>query len=231
LYFRKKLITTIKQSKQVAFCLTQEWSMNIATQVSSVAPRRLTFNFPALRHYFDNQDKSGVSIKVEGDSVFIKPAWYTGTNSLELVMRGEHGKQILLEGSLADQVIEVLLASGDTTNRPFFVMKSAKGGWIRLEHYNEDDAPKLVPHVRLWTPRTQETAVPRMLLASNVPPDIQPMLTEFVVQISACQEKVRIFESQRRVGRPPRDVMDAKFVLTSFVRLASGIPPELQISN
>lgn len=205
--------------------------MNTATEVSSSAPRRLTFNFPALRHYFDNPDKSGVSVKIDGDTVFIKPAWHTGSNALELVQRGTQGRQIILEGDLADQMTEVLLSSGDTSTHPFFVIKPAKGGWLRLEHHTEDEAPKLVPHVRLWMPKIVEPGLPRMMVASNVPPDIQPMLTDFVVHISACQEKVRTFESKKRAGRPPRDVLDAKFVLTNFVRLANGIPPELQTAT
>jgi hypothetical protein len=204
--------------------------MSIVIEVSSPALLRLTFNLPALRNYFANPVKSCVSVKIDGCyTVFIKPVLHTGgLNTFELVRRGEHGRQILLEGDLANQMTEAFFASGDIATHPFFVIKPDKDGWLRLEHHTQEEAPKLVPHVRLWMSKI-EIVEPRLRIASNDPTDIQSMLTDFVVYVSECRERVRVFETQRRAGRPPRNIMEAKFVITSFVSMARSISVPAQL--
>jgi hypothetical protein len=207
--------------------------MNIEPVVNSLPPppNRLAFNFPAIRYYLEGNDKSGISVKIEASKgvrpiVFIKPVSTLGSATLPISQRGEHGKQIVLEGDLTDDIMTALTSGANVSDFPFFVMKPDKNGWIRLEQHLTEEPPRLVPHLRLWMPKISEAVAKEATPASPV--DVRPLIAPFVDRLTECDTIVRNYRSERRMGRPPREVQEAQNILSSFKRLATGAPAEQQ---
>lgn len=191
---------------------------------------RLTFNFPALRYFFSEEGVIGIRIKVSDNTVFIKPSWSAPnlpgvSPTLEMVARGNRGKQVIIDD---ENVLSSLMANG-TEEYPYFILKQDRQGWIRLDHHTDDEAPRTIPHVRLWTERDAETAreisIPKDVPVSipETAEDFGAMVTTFVGAIKESHSIVVHHSTQRRVGRPPMRVQQAKSVLTTFERLRRNI--------
>jgi hypothetical protein len=174
---------------------------------------RLTFNVPAIRQFFSTE-VSGVKIRIDGNSIFLKPSWYVNNNDcLELVTRGTKGKQIIIAGSMAGDIMEALTEGKDIERFPFFVLKPAKQQWLRLEQHTSDDPPRLDPHVRLWLSKAPYTGVsPATVSAGNM----TSMIDDLAHTLRRYQSIVETFEKERRIGHPPRHVQTAKKVLSNF---------------
>jgi hypothetical protein len=185
---------------------------------------RLTFNFPAIRYFFSEEGVVGIRVKVSDNKVFIKPSWSAPSlpgvsPTLEMVARGNRGKQVIIKD---ENVLSSLMVNG-TDEYPYFVLKQDKQGWIRLDHHAEDEAPKTIPHVRLWTERDAETGIPKDVPVPETAEDFGAMVKTFVGAIKESHSIVVHHSTQRRVGRPPMRVQQAKFVLTTFARLRRNI--------
>jgi hypothetical protein len=185
---------------------------------------RLTFNFPALRYFFSEEGVVGIRIKVSENTVYIRPSW-TATSlpgvspTLEMVARGNRGKQVIID----DEDVLTALAINGIEEYPYFVLKQDKQGWIRLDHHADEEAPRTIPHVRLWTERDAETAreiaTPKEVSMPETAEDFGTMITTFVGAIQESHSIVVRHLTQRRVGRPPMRVQQAKSVLTTFERI------------
>ena len=179
---------------------------------------RLTFNHPAMRTYFSD-DTVGVRVRFDGrNTVLFKPTVNTdAVDSLKLVARGGRGKQIVLTGEMSETLLAALTANNDTDAYPYFVLKTDKNGWFRLEHHSDDEAPRLIPHVRLWIPRDGHYTPPPT--SAELPADFGVMLATFTTSVRQADTLIRDHAAQRKVGRPPVEVQQAKDFITSFTQL------------
>lgn len=176
---------------------------------------RLTFNHPAMRAYFSD-DTVGVRVRFDRGAVLFKPTINTdAVESLELVARGTRGKQIILTGEMSEALLNALTADNDTEGYPYFILKTDKQGWFRLEHHTDEEAPRLIPHVRLWIPKDGHYTAP----ASAELPDFPVMLATFTKSAKQADSLIREHSALRKVGRPPVEVQRAKDFMDVFFEL------------
>lgn len=181
---------------------------------------RLTFNKPTVGHYFKGEEATGVRVKIEDGVVQFLPVNQTGGKDfLPVEVRERGGAIAIVEGTRAAELAEALHNSAG----PFFTLERVKGGWLQATPYPKNSAPaKFEPHVRVWVPKEETAQVVRSVAPSVAPATNLPALLQMVRN---AQATVAAFQSSKKPGRPPREVLEARQHLEDFRRLAAEIAP------
>jgi len=201
---------------------------------------RLTFNLPAENYFFEGEDITGMQIKIENDVIFFRPVRTEDQGSpsfddgligeVSLIPRPRGGKEAVIEGDQSDELMRVLCKDA-SLKFPFFIVKRARGeqsGWITIEHFGEPDSPpKFTPHMRVWFPRN------RIENGFKAPlnDDIKEVLGDFVDTVRGAREVIAHYESDRRIGRPPREVLESRIILDNFRDLVNEVMPNSNIAE
>ena len=180
-----------------------------------------------MQNYFAPED-SGVRIKIFEDEVFIKPSIHENHNdSFELSDRGTRGKQILISDVRIGEELLKTFGQWDTERYPYFVLKVAKHGWLHLCHYEDEEAPRMVSHIRFWVPKDGVYKVPA---TASQPVDLDEMIQLFVGKVKNAHERIH---GERRPGRPSRldiaQTAEAQEIWSTFSALAAS--PQHYIQN
>ena len=89
--------------------------------------------------------------------------------------------------------------------------------------------PKPEPHLRTWQPDSRSAA------QAKIPEVNADTLSGFLKMVTESRELIRDFESNKRPGRPPREIVEARANLALFDRLSrdslvsSVSPPAVNI--
>jgi hypothetical protein len=177
---------------------------------------RLTFNNPALRYFFNNNEIAGVRVKVDNGKVFLKPSRDTSNGALAFVARGKLGRQIIITD---EEALVAALSSFDIEEYPYFILHQDKQGWIRLDHHASEDAPRAEPHVRLWSPREREESFGPVVTEDT--PDFHTLVKAFASKVEESHSL--LINRESTVGRPPRSIQRAKSVVTKFERICQDM--------
>ena len=186
---------------------------------------RLTFNLPAERQFFDDEDE-GIRIKIDDGQVYFRAvAEVKDDDAVPVSQRQRGGREVTVDGASAGMLLKLLEEKGATTARPFFTAyKANREGWFGIEHYDADGAPpKFTPHVRTWAPRDASEEQP----LKHVDDEISSTLGDFAALIRTSHNILTDHLSDRRIGRPPKEVSEAEAVLKAFGILAYEVLPNL----
>lgn len=187
-------------------------------------PFKLTFNLPAAQRYFEGEQVTGTRIKIENDKVFFSPLIGERTSdSVTFSKRTRGGFEVTIDGEFSATLYAILTKEASFTY-PFFLMKKAGNNSACLMHYTELGAPpKFAPHMRVWLPRKMHTASKR----NPTKNEIDDILGPFTSVIRSSKLIVDECTEARKIGRPNREVDEAKSVISAFENLAYEILPGL----
>ena len=202
---------------------------------------RLTFNKPSSRAFFEGM--TGVRVALEGRTVKFKPVTtfrqHSDAVAIALSERGDRGGyEAEIEGNKGAELLKALQRLS-TPRQPFFLLRKEPDGWLALNHYAKDNnPPKFEPHVRFWPPRDEETPRQRRArlrremksqqAATVMPKD--PALA-FSKKILEAHKVLSQYHSARRIGRPPREVVEAQTIMDAFSTLVRKVRPSLTLEE
>lgn len=231
------LWTTQRESltfQNLAGAFTRSMKERDVSEIRREAPKmprvfRMTFNVPAERQYFYDDDR-GLRIRISDGNVLLKAVpTVQGSDAVEVEKRARGGREVTIDGESSGVLLDLLLNQGATQSRPFFILHKGSAndnGWLRLEHFAEDGAPpKVWPHVRLWPPRDAISLLPT--LADRDDDAVVAILGDFALNIRQARHIVNTHFAERKIGRPPREVSEAERVLEMFSALAYEVLPSL----
>lgn len=173
---------------------------------------RLTFNKPTIARNFEGEKVVAVRVKIEnGIAMFLPATEQSSKDVLPITVRERGGGEAFVEGTKADE----LRAALTNPAGPFFTLHRREGGWMAAVPWPRDTAPpKPEPHLRTWQPDGRAAAQAKM-------PEVNAdTLAGFLNMVAESRELVRDFESNKRPGRPPLEIVEARANLALFDRLS-----------
>jgi hypothetical protein len=184
---------------------------------------RVTFNKPAVLRYFESA--SGLQFKIENEEVIIRPMTLTrGADTVALEERNRGGFEAIVGGTLASSILPILQKEA-TINQPFFILTPAGKGWLGLKHFTDADfPPKYDPYLRFWAPIEKETGI-QSAISLDEDENLPDHLVDFVMEVKKAHALIEKYKYERKVGRPSREIKEAKSVLALLERLAKGYLP------
>lgn len=190
---------------------------------------RLTFNLPAQKYFFSGEEVSGLRIKIENQVVTFRAAVEPrGPDSVGFVARPRGGYECQIDGDMAEELLSILMKDA-SISEPFFILNRNKTGWINIQHFvgNGLPPPKFDPHMRLWIPREKSQKMPQHIEND----EITAILGPFVSLVRCSKQLVDNYEKERRIGRPPKEIIEARDVVLAFENLINEIKPNTKNIN
>lgn len=176
---------------------------------------RLTFNKPTIARNFDGEKVTAVRIKIENGIAMFLPVTEPATKDvLPISVRGRGGGEAFVDGVKADE----LRAALQNPHGPFFTLHRKEGGWLAAVPWTREGAPpKPEPHLRTWSLDGRATSMAKT-------PEVNPdTLSSFLNMVTDARELVSSYDANRRPGRPPRDIVQARENLALFDRLSHEV--------
>lgn len=173
---------------------------------------RLTFNKPTIARNFDGEKVTAVRIKIEnGVAMFLPVTEQSTKDVLPIAVRGRGGGEAFVDGVKADELRAVL----KNPHGPFFTLHRKEGGWLAAVPWTRDSAPpKPEPHLRIWSPDGRAASM------AKAPEVNEESLSGFLSMVQEARELVSSYDANRRPGRPPREIVQARANLALFDRLS-----------
>lgn len=172
---------------------------------------RLTFNKPMISLNFGGEQEAAVRIKIEDGIVSFLPVMDASSpDALPISVRTRGGGEAYVEGNKATELRAAL------TNEvsPFFTLQRQEGGWLVAVPWMRDvPPPKPVPHVRGWTPTEGAEALTKDVDFNN------EALDGFVSLVQNARQTMAMFAEEKRPGRPPKEIVEARSTLALADRL------------
>jgi len=200
-------------------------------------PFRLTFNKPSGRAFLEGM--GGVRVAIEPRSVRLLPVPkvrpHPDAIAFAIGERGDRGGyEAVVQGNRSADLLRVLQRLS-TPRQPFFLLRKAPDGWLSLEHFAQDrNPPKFEPHMRFWPAKEDETPRQRRARETKENPaaviEKNPALA-YSSHILAAHRVLRSYHNSRRIGRPPRDVIEAQAVMEDFSTLVTQVRPSLRLEE
>ena len=160
---------------------------------------RLTLN-PAAAALLDRDVSAvrGIRIQMVENEVYIKPSFAAiGMDVAPVSMRARGGLEAYIEGSAEAALVSILSRPGT----PFFSLALNEKGWLALSPWHGEEPPRNRPLIRVWFAKA---------------PTGHSVISDY-------EELRKIVGSYNRVGRPPREIAEAKAKLREFDELAEII--------
>lgn len=176
---------------------------------------KITFNKPAYRTFFEGEDMAGMRIRIDKDTVFFRPVVsVTGDDVVPVSERTRGGVEVVIEGTMADTLLRLLRPRADN---PFFLLRRAAKNWIEAVEYTGKsyEPPKYEPHARVWSKETRGAA------RATEPVRFEQVMDD----VRAAKAMVDRYDADRRGGRPPREVNEARALLHLFAETAREVLP------
>ncbi len=176
---------------------------------------RLTFNKPTISRNFDGEKVVAVRVKIEdGVAMFLPVTDKTAKDTLPIAVRERGGGESFVEGTKAEE----LRAALHNPDGPFFTLHRREGGWLAAMPWPRDSAPpKPEPHLRTWQPDSRSAS------QSKQPEVNAESLSGFLNMVTEARDLVTNFETNKRPGRPPREIVEARESLALFDRLSHEV--------
>jgi hypothetical protein len=191
---------------------------------------KLTFNLPAKNKYFDEDQMLGIAISFKDGVPQFRAALPNADPEGDIFTvqaRPRGGYQTFVTGELAASLYAYLTEKA-TVARPFFVMKKMDGGWATVQHFDRDGAPpKFEPHMRLWFEKERS----ELGVRPPINDEIAEQLGAFATMMRAARDVVALYDAERRIGRPPAEVMESRQVLDAFAALSQEIIPTTAVGD
>lgn len=210
--------------------------------IGGCSPFKLTFNLPAQKRYFDDENATKIRVLIK-DSLRFQPCMVDDADTVSITPRARGGFEIMIGGPEADNVLQVLTnlltspPDGETVRhyRPFFLLAKQADGSLLASHYDNDGAPpKFDPHMRYWaggaSPAMSSfstTDSAKIATADHETPSGAMMLNGLTNQIHQAFATLKDHQHNRTFGRPPRRVQEAKNLLQDVENLARTALPNL----
>jgi hypothetical protein len=190
---------------------------------------RVTFNKPAVLRYFESY--TALEFKINDDKVVMRPiALVRGPDTVALEERNRGGFEAIVGGALAISILPFLQRDA-TINRPFFILTpvglgvEVGKGWLGITHFTDADfPPKYDPYMRFWAPIEKETIV-QSATSPDDDENLPDHLVDFVMEVKRAYAVIERQKYERKVGRPSREIKEAKSVLVLLERLAKEYLP------
>jgi hypothetical protein len=185
---------------------------------------RITFNKPATEQFFRAEEAEGVRVQIDNGKVQFLPVSGSDTQAddvLPVVPRSRGGAEAKIEGSMAD----ALATAMRNEHGVFFVLERLKGGWLAPRpHPNAEPPPKFVPHIRIWSGVDEEVEAPKVQRhATEAAPN--PEIVVALEKVRGARDLIDRYSGERRPGRPPREVLEARATLAAFEGVAAEVLP------
>jgi hypothetical protein len=176
---------------------------------------RLTFNKPTITRNFDGEKIVAVRVKiVDGVAMFLPVSDQSAKDVLTIAVRERGGGEAFVEGTKAEE----LRAALTNPAGPFFTLHRREGGWMAAVPWTRDSAPpKPEPHLRTWQPDNRSAAL------AKIPEINTESLSGFLHMVTKARELLEDFAANKRPGRPPREVVQARQDLALFDRLSHEV--------
>ncbi|CAM6053342.1 unnamed protein product [Sphagnum tenellum] len=188
---------------------------------------RITFNLPAQNKYFDEETVSGIRIKIDEDVIMFQAAHESDHNTVAFTNRPRGGCECIIDGTIAGEMLSLLMKEA-SPSQPFFDLIKLDQGWITIQHYKGEGAPpKFVPHMRVWPPRDRIEAIAR----PPIDDEITEVLGNFASLARVAKQLINDYDAERRVGRPPSEIIEAREVIIAFQNLAKEILPDTNLAG
>jgi len=187
----------------------------------------ITFNKPFQMNMMKGNDLAGIRVRYDDGVLAFK-----GTNSIRapdafpVVERERGGYEAVIEGSLAADLKAAFERAGGSRQMPFFTLEWGEKDWIIAKHFKKDTAPpKPVPHVRFWPPIDRTEIVREPVLSE----EIVKALGDFSTRIRNAYALIAAYDSERKAGRPPEAVREAREITEAFESLAREVIPNFGV--
>lgn len=176
---------------------------------------RLTFNKPMISLNFGGEQEAAVRVKIEDGIAYFLPVMdASGPDALPISVRTRGGGEAYVEGNKEMELRAAL--TNDVS--PFFTLQRQEGGWLVAVPWLRDvPPPKPVPHVRGWTPTEGAEALTKDVEFNH------EALEGFVSLVQNARQMVAAFAEEKRPGRPPKEIVEARSTLALADRLAEII--------
>ena len=186
---------------------------------------RLTFNKPMIALNFGGEQEAAVRVKIEDGIAYFLPVMdASAADALPISVRVRGGGEAYVEGNRADELRAAL--TNDVS--PFFTLQRQEGGWLVAVPWLRDvPPPKPVPHVRGWVPTEGNEALTKDVEFNN------EALNGFISLVQNARQMVATFAEEKRPGRPPKEIVEARSTLALADRLVGvvGQPARRQIHD
>ena len=180
---------------------------------------RFTFNQSAERRFLSNS--AGLRVKLDVTGIFFHPTMTEDGPQIIRLESSTIGKMVDIDSAetYAKRVMQLLQNTGYSSREPFFLLtEGSSKGWLAVTHYPFDKAPpKSTPYFRVWPLRWA--------------PDVEPQLNGFDLRswsntrqmvLGACAI-LQEYQMSNKVGRPPKQVQDAKTIMGSLNQLLGEV--------
>lgn len=176
---------------------------------------KITFNKPAFRTFFQGDGVTGIRVRIIDNRVLFRPVLTpTGEDIVPIAERTRGGVEITINGDQADHVLRLLQPKIET---PFYLLRRTEKNWIEVVKYTGKghEPPKYEPHARIWL-KDMRCEAPCAEAA-----DFDFHMNE----VRKAKNIVDKYVEERRTGRPPREVIEAKMLLNTFAETAREVLP------
>lgn len=174
---------------------------------------RLTLNAPSAQVVIGEKMK-GMEIEMGRNAVRIRPVEHgrsTG-KSVQLEPGDRGGLEAVIEGENPAALLRLLQKLGGGQRKPYFSLHRDTGGWYRLQH-EELAPPRHIPAMRVWPSDRVEAA----------PVPVREGEPAWAVEIRKAQATLEAYQGQPKVGRPSKEVLEARVTMEAFRTLAAEL--------
>lgn len=176
---------------------------------------KITFNKPAFRTFFQGDGVAGIRVRIVDERVLFRPVLTpTGEDIVPVAERTRGGVEITINGDQANHVLRLLQPK---IENPFYLLRRTEKNWIEVIKYNGKghEPPKYEPHARIWLKDMRCDA-----------PCSEVVDFDFHMnEVRKAKGIVDKYTEERRTGRPPREVIEAKMLLNAFAETAREVLP------
>ena len=184
---------------------------------------RLTFNKPTIAHYFGHGENAcSVRVKIENGSAFFMPITGpapTTRDILPITLRVRGGGESFVEGSRAAELKNAL--TNDVSN--YFTFQRQPNGWLMAKPWTGAQAPnRAIPHVRGWMPSVEAGAVSKPVSIDH------DAFESMVAFLREARKLLVVYDGkERRAGRPPKEIAQARETIALF----EAVVKEIGVTN
>lgn len=180
---------------------------------------KLTFNKPAYKMFFEGEECSHLRLRIDNGVAMFQPTNAEAEDTAPLSFRSRGGVEAEIDGRLSDLVVSAL---NNPQGYPYFLLNRAQGGWIEAKPYGKPgEPPRFQAQIRVWIKDNHNRPMPLHLLQEAKRLDV----ATFVYEIREAQSVVAEYDREKKAGRPPAEVTEARDKLRLFSEAARDLLP------